>query len=269
MSFEPTPVFYVIVGAMIGMVLGWAMGFFDSNTRTSKKIEAAEADAEMKIAQAEQKLALASQPSQTQQDDPGLLRLKKTDGRFMFEMDGALIKGELSPDKRKRLIELITVFRPWLEGGQAQQQPTPAPPAPRQVASQRATPQQVVPQPEPAELPTDLTPFESVSTQSAVISPIQPSLQSLFVSKKPVEVEKNTLASLSIVQQIDTVLQARLVGTSLAKQGIRLQESIQGDVEVYVGMEKFNTVDDVPDETIKAAIRAAIAEWEKKFTPGL
>jgi hypothetical protein len=268
MSFEPTPLFYVIVGAMIGMVIGWAMGFFDSNTRTSKKIEAAEADAEMKIAQAEQKLALASQPSQIQQDDPGLLRLKKNDGRFMFEMDGALIKGELSPDKRKRLIELITVFRPWLEGGQTQQ-PTPAQSAPRQVAPQPATPQQVVPQPEPAELPTDLTPFEPVSAQGAVISPIQPSLQSLFVSKKPVKEEKNTLASLSIVQQIDTVLQARLVGTPLAKQGIRLQESIQGGVEVYVGMEKFNTVDDVPDETIKAAIRAAIGEWEKKFTPGL
>jgi hypothetical protein len=28
-------------------------------------------------------------------------------------------------------------------------------------------------------------------------------------------------------------------------------------------------VDDVPDETIKATIRAAIAEWEDKYTPGL
>jgi hypothetical protein len=270
MSFEPTPLFYVIVGAMIGMVIGWAIGFFDSNTRTSKKIEAAEAAAEMKIAQAEQKLALVSQPSQTQQDDPCLLRLKKNDGRFMLEMDGALIRGELSPDKRKRLIELITVFRPWLEGGQTQQ-PTPAQSAPRQVVPQPAAfpqpaPQQVVPQ--PAELPSDSTPLEPVSAQSAVISPVQPSLQSLFVSKKPVEAEKNILA-LSMVQQIDTVLQARLVGTPLAKQGIRLQDSIQGGVEVYVGGQKFLAVDDVPDETIKAAIRAAIAEWEKKYTPGL
>ena len=48
-----------------------------------------------------------------------------------------------------------------------------------------------------------------------------------------------------------------------------LQESIQGGVEVYVGLNKFDAVDDVPDQEIKAAIRSAIAEWEKKYTPGI
>jgi hypothetical protein len=32
-------------------------------------------------------------------------------------------------------------------------------------------------------------------------------------------------------------------------------------------LQKFDAIDDVPDETVKAAIRAAIAEWEKKYTP--
>ena len=38
---------------------------------------------------------------------------------------------------------------------------------------------------------------------------------------------------------------------------------------VWVGVDKYETVDDVPDEQVKAAIRAAIAEWENKYTPGL
>ena len=91
----------------------------------------------------------------------------------------------------------------------------------------------------------------------------------LCLPLRPCPQPRKDIKSLSIVNQIDTVLQARLADTSLAKRGIRLQESIQGGVEVYVGLQKFHAVDDIPDEEIKAAIRAAIAEWEKKYTPGL
>lgn len=59
------------------------------------------------------------------------------------------------------------------------------------------------------------------------------------------------------------------MNTKFAKAGIRLQESLQGGVQVYVGLQKYATIDDVPDEQIKSEIRAAIAEWEQKYTPGL
>jgi hypothetical protein len=42
-----------------------------------------------------------------------------------------------------------------------------------------------------------------------------------------------------------------------------------GGVEVYVGLNKYPSIDEVPDATIQNAIRAAIAEWEQKFTPGV
>jgi len=257
MSFEPTPLFYIIVGAMIGMVIGWAMGFFDSNTRTSKKIEAAEANAEIKIKEAEKKIAEAKQnlaSSSPLQDDPGFLRLKKDNGRFTLEMDGVLVSSEISPDKRKRLIELITVLRPWLEGGQ-----------PSSAESQPAAPVQAPPVPDPAQ-DAFPRPVQSSLRNATPPVPVPVTLQSLVQTKKP-EPEKN-IASLSIVQQIDMVLQERLLNSPLAKRGIRLQESIQGGVEVYVGLQKFHAVDDVPDEEIKTAIRASITEWEKKYTPG-
>ncbi|HND50023.1 MAG TPA: hypothetical protein PLL95_15755, partial [Anaerolineales bacterium] len=73
---------------------------------------------------------------------------------------------------------------------------------------------------------------------------------------------------LSMVKQIDVVLQKRLAGTSLEPLGIHLNDSLQGGLEVQIGSQKFETIDDVPDANIKAAIRAAIAEWEQKYIPG-
>lgn len=73
----------------------------------------------------------------------------------------------------------------------------------------------------------------------------------------------------SIVSQIDSVLQARLAGTPLEDRGVFLAQSPQGTVNVYVGLTRYDGVDEVPDPEIKAAIRAAISEWEDKFTPGL
>jgi hypothetical protein len=71
------------------------------------------------------------------------------------------------------------------------------------------------------------------------------------------------------VAQIDSILQAQLAGTPLGERGIRLQESPEGGVIVWVGLNKYQGVDDVPDDQIKAAIRAAINTWEAKYTPGI
>ena len=264
MSFEPTPLFYVIIGVLIGMVIGWVIGFFDSNSRTAKKIEAAEANAEIKAKEAEKKIAEAEQGLATVsslQDDPGLLRLKKDNGRFTIEIDGTPAADDLSPDRKKRLIELITIMRPWLDGGQSSAAAS-QPAAPVQISSPQGAP--LVPDPAQGAISRPMSASLRNATPPA---PVPVTLQSLVQTKKP-ESEKN-IASLSIVQQIDTVLQERLFNSPLAGRGIRLQESIQGGVEVYVGLQKFHAVDDVPDEEIKTAIRAAIAEWEKKYTPGL
>ncbi len=236
-NFNPSPVFYVIVGALAGMIIGWIMGFFDSNNRASKKIHVAELRSETAMKEAQEKIAQAEKQikASAPQDDPGLLRIKKENGRYKLELDGAPAGERLSDDRKQRLIELITVFRPYLEAEQ-----TPG------VLPQPAAPLHASPAPAPV--------------QQAVSQPVQPD------AKKP-EPEKN-FSTLSIVGQIDTVLQKRLMTSPLAKSGIRLQESLQGGVEVYVGVEKYHTIDDVPDEGIKTAIRAAIAEWEEKFTPG-
>jgi hypothetical protein len=72
-----------------------------------------------------------------------------------------------------------------------------------------------------------------------------------------------------MVEQIDTILQSRVVGTPLEERGIFLTQSPEGGVNVYIGLTRYSGIDEVPDPEIKAAIRAAIVEWEHKFTPGL
>jgi hypothetical protein len=88
-------------------------------------------------------------------------------------------------------------------------------------------------------------------------------------SSKKKKADEPELPPTSIVGQINLILQAQIINTPLAYQGVTLVESPSGGVNVYVGVNKYEGVDEVPDEGIKIAIRAAIAEWEKKYTPGL
>ncbi len=217
---------------LVVLLIGFFIGYVDSNIRSTKKIETAETKANVVRAEAEQKLAAAEAlkaSAPTAVDDPGMLRLKNKNGTPSLEMDGVMLNAKnISPEQKRRLVELMTAMRPWVEGGQT---PAAAPP----------------------------TPLMPVSPKEAAPRPLQP-------LKKP-EPEK-PISSLSIVQQIDTVLQERVLGTPFEKSGVRLQESAQGDVEVYVGLQKFDSIEEVPDETIKKIIRAAIAEWEEKYTPG-
>jgi len=235
-----------IVYILVALLVGWVIGFFDSNMRTAKKIKAAEAKTDLVVAEAEKKIADAQArvkaEVQVAADDPGLLRIKKVNNAPSLEVDGKLLNvNQVSADQKKRLIELLSLIRPWVESAQ------PSPPASTSAAPVSARPGPASAQPAAA---------------SVTPTPVQP-----LPALKSVE-EKNIL-SLSIVAQIDTVLQARLIHTPLAGKGIRLTESSIGGVEVYVGLQKYPSVDDVPDEGIKTAIRAAIAEWEKKFTPGV
>jgi hypothetical protein len=89
------------------------------------------------------------------------------------------------------------------------------------------------------------------------------------VSLVPKKKSEQPAAALSMIQQIDEILQLKLVNTPLANMGIRIQDAPGGGVMVMVGLKKYEGVGDVPDPAIKAVLQAAVAEWEKKYTPGL
>jgi hypothetical protein len=71
-------------------------------------------------------------------------------------------------------------------------------------------------------------------------------------------------AARSIVEQIDEILQDMVSGTPLAEKSIRLVEEPDSDVIVWIGLEHFEGINNVPDIEARTIIQAAVREWEKK-----
>ena len=196
-------------------------------------------------------------------DDPGLLRIKNDHGSFALDLDGRRVNPlSLSGDQRKRLIDMLNIMRPWLEARAVSDPAMKGTPlsAPSEIGS----------------LSERLDTFTDAPPQStpAPVQPAPPISRPIpqTTAPRPGTIAKEDRPSApanSIVSQIDSVLQARLEGTPLGERGIFLTQSAEGGVNVYVGLTRYSGVDDVPDPEIKAAIRAAISEWEDKYTPGL
>jgi hypothetical protein len=148
---------------------------------------------------------------------------------------------QLTAEERARLIDLMLTMRPWVQPGTEAKGAQGPQAAPRPFAAQ--TPPLAAPSPGPKPAPAAAAP------------------------NTPATPQKDEAAPSTMVAQIDTILQKSLIGTPLGSLGIRLVESVQGNVTVVVGVNKYAGVGDVPDPQVKAAIKAAIAEWEKKYTP--
>lgn len=130
----------------------------------------------------------------------------------------------LPPIERKHMTGLLLYLQRWL------QIPTPR----EKVAPARTTPRQ---------------------TPSPPTSKAEP--PSHGAGAPEIEME-------SIVSQIDDILQDKLTRSPLRDQAIRLVERPEGGMYVMVEMEKYEDVDAIPDEGIKAIIRAAVQEWEER-----
>lgn len=230
-----------IAGWIIAVLVLYTIGFYEGRGNGYKRRKREEEQEKLKTPPAPPVIV----------DDPGLLRLKNENGKVTLDLDGARADtSALSAEQRKRLMELIMLTRPWLK-----EEPTAAP--------MMTTPP----------LPSQPAPFDHTQGKSAPPPPATSTLPPIRPAKPtepPAEKDDRPSAPAnSIVGQIDTILQARIAGTPLEQRRLFLSQSPEGGVIVHVGFDKYFGVEEVPDIDIKSALRAAIAEWEKKYTPGL
>jgi len=227
-----------ILGWIAGLIFVYVFGLYEGRGQGYKRRKAEEA--------ATKKEEPEPKTVTVKEDDPGLLRIRREGGFFTLDLDGRRVDTTaLTSDQRKRLIDMLNLMRPWLEGKPVTTSETAPPPYPP-LAHPQPTP---VVSPQPTPRPA----AQPISSRPTTIAPE----------------DRPAAPAGSIVSQIDSILQARLAGSPLEDRGVFLAQSPEGGVMVYIGLTKYNGIDDVPDPEIKAAIRAAIAEWENKYTPGL
>jgi hypothetical protein len=238
---NPVVVFGLAIGAMF---FGYFFGLFEGRGQGYKRRKEEEAEEKEKAAPASDALPPTNPPAPSD-EIPVLDVSLNSAGQLQLKLDGQHVDATtMNVEQRKRIIAVLTQMRPWLDAPKSVQ--SPPPPA----------------RPRPAPSPTRVSPSENIA--GAKPSPMPTPTSTSDKAK-----DEPASAPQSIVEQIDLILQTQITGTPLMEKGIRLMESPEGGVIVWVGMNKYQGVEEVPDEEIKAAIRAAISVWEKKYTPGL
>ncbi len=224
------------IGIYVGIwLVGYALGLFEAWVKNKNK-KKKEDERLMVAPEVQQGIPAPALP--LAMPETALSLFEKPAGGLKIQLDGDMLlnREDLQPEQRKRLIGLVVGLRPWLEDSKEK---VAAPPA-------RPASQQVEPQP------------VSVSPTAAPV---------------PASVEVPTgevdYAKLSMVQQIDRVLQRNLSGHPLQAKGIRVQESITGGVNFYIGLSRYEFIDEIPDPAIREVIQQAITDWENSTTHGL
>jgi hypothetical protein len=161
-------------------------------------------------------------------------------GDLEIELDGLTHthKSDLSADQVERVSQLVADLQAWLAV-------LSAPPSPQ--AS-----------PEPIEDSAEMGEEEAERTS---LNPFQIFTRSWQAGEKAGSQEPRK----SIVSQIDAVLQANLEGTPLEHKGIRLIEDPELGMVIEVGLDKYNDIDSITDESVRQVIHRSVAEWEGRM----
>lgn len=189
----------------------------------------------------------------------------------VIEMDGQPLASakSLTEAQRSRLCQAADDLNAWLG------RPAVLPPAPAPVAAPppETAPALAVNQAHPAPLPPP-PPSSSPSLIPAPLPGTDVPQKPPRIGLNPVNILANALKadapklperSLSLVAQVNDILQEKIRGTTLMQRGLMLTESLDHGMLVIIGMEKYDGIDAVPDDEIRTLIRQCVAEWSSRM----
>jgi hypothetical protein len=164
-------------------------------------------------------------------------------GDFYPELDGKVFRSpsEMTNDQQARFIRLLQVLQSWVK-----------PPAGKPAAVESPLLGEAV--------GVSIEGDESMVEEKKIsYNPIK-----AFTDVIGVEVNKPASTQKSIVAQVDEILQEKLENTPLAKRGISMRDSPDGGLLVWVGLQQYSGIDDVPDLEIRQILRESVEEWERR-----
>lgn len=194
---------------------------------------------------------VVEQPFVQTEDEIEVLRLlrSRSSGKLIAVLDEKRFRSTEDMDERLRQ-QTALLTREWLiwlgmPGDERQKSTRNKPTAVEASPSQLPSAKIETPHPSPPPVAVAPPPTEEAAT-------------------KDQKAKKTEKALLSIVEQIDEVLQEMLPNSPLAGQIIKLVEDAKEGVIVWIGARRYHGIDAVDDPEAKALLRAAIAEWEHR-----
>jgi hypothetical protein len=85
----------------------------------------------------------------------------------------------------------------------------------------------------------------------------------ILVNEIPKIEEVEELKMLSVVEEVNDILQKKLVGSPLAGKGIHMMENHNNEIRFWLGLNSYDDVEEIPDPEVRRIIDESVKEWEK------
>jgi len=171
-------------------------------------------------------------------------------------------RSQLGSDRLQQLAKLTLEMRIWLGATSAaelqslsketRQNPSPDKPAAPPIAGVVTAPAQ-----------PEVMKWE----RSQEVKPVSTDIAEVISSVVSGKGTRTTAPSqpATVAGQIDAIVQERLLDSPLRQRDIRLVDDPSGGVVVWVGTQRFESVEEVTDPEVKALLRQCVQEWERRY----